>query len=305
MPSSHKLSDVSCDMIRDSKEPDLPASKLSIPGRPPLKRDQSIPASQNNHFVPSLLPSSLAQQQRQQHFSNDDINNTDSLSLGQLKRLVNDMSCSEPAPYAFTYADTASFRGELEEWFTYDKVEQTMMLATWTSFTTTWEAFRAALSIESTPDGDPGVGWVESTGHTRVRFIESLAKGLQEHDAAERLQYLEALTYLAFGSWYETARPELGDLDESPFNALDNEDLPQDESRAYEQPQLHWIKKNVEIIASCEVIQSVMDMLLEACPQERYKPQAHFCMSTFLIAPFSVVLLSQMGQRHCKILSKF
>ena len=275
MPTDHEFENNSHNAKSDSVKPELSASKHSLPTRPPLKRDQSIPASQHNPFVPLLLPSASAQQQQQQqqqqHINNDPVNSIDPLSLGQIKRLVNDISMAEPAPYAFTYSDTASFREELEEWFTYDKAEQEMLLATWTSFSKLWGAFQKTLKSESIADAELNSDWVESTDLVRFRFIEDLMKGLQQHDIEERLQHIEALTYIALGSWHETAGLELEKDHKLLFTESDNKYLSQDEGDCtYAQSQLYWITMNMKFIASCGIVQSVMDLLFEICQQERY-----------------------------------
>ena len=300
MSTDFDIANTSHNGTQDSVKPVVPVSRLSLPPRPPLRRDQSAPASQQVLSAPPLPPSYPSQQQ---HFNNETVNNTDPLSFGQLKRLVNDMPTAEAAPYAFTYADTASFREELEEWFTYGKDEQTMLLTTWTSFTKVWEAFQAALVEERSAYEEASVSWVEANDSTRANFIKSLAKGLRQHDALERMQYLEALTYVGLGSWYETAGIEVGKNYQPTFTDPGEGCSSQDGSCSVRaQSQLNWIKMNVKTITSCGTVQPVMDLLVDLCQQERYELYLSLCLQSFLISANYLVSRSRTRWKRRKFL---
>ena len=258
------LGSSSQDRPQNLVKPELPPSKIPLPARPLLRRDQSVPTSQQVPSVPPPPPPSLPQQEH----GNSDSNVTNNpLSLGQLRRLVNDMSTAEPAPYAFTYTDTASFREELEEWFTYSKEEQTMMLTVWKSFAKAWEAYQLTLLGENTLYEEGNIDWVTAIESTKIDFLKTLKVGLQQHDRAQQVHYLEALTYVAVGCWYETARVEGQDL---LSNNIRNGHL--SHSNSYSQQaysQISWIKMNIKLISSNEILQPVFDMLVQLCQEER------------------------------------
>ncbi|MBE3042599.1 hypothetical protein IMZ48_08490, partial [Candidatus Bathyarchaeota archaeon] len=78
-------------------------------GRPVLARDEAaVPPPAPAPPQSSGPPGSMTVQQA-----------TDSLSLIQLRRLVNDMRQADPVAYDFTYSDTGPHGEEIDEWFVY------------------------------------------------------------------------------------------------------------------------------------------------------------------------------------------
>ncbi len=68
-------------------------------------------------------------------------NPNDSLSLMQLKRIVTDFPKADPTSYAFTYADTATFEEEVDEWFSYNEAEYRRLNRARATFERRWKKF--------------------------------------------------------------------------------------------------------------------------------------------------------------------
>ena len=256
------------DRPQSSTKPEFPSSKIPLPTRPLLRRDQSVPTSQQIPFMPPPPPPSLPQQQ---HVNNDPTINTNSLSFGQLKRLVSDMPTAEPAPYAFRYTDTASFREELEEWFTYSKEEQRMMLTVWKSFAKVWEEYQFTLLGKQITYEEGDIDWIIATEPIKIDFLKNLKAGLQQHDRAQRVQYLEALAYVAVGCWYETAGAKVEEGPDLSSDDIRDGHLPHSSSSDQQtDSQVSWIKMNMKLISSNGVLQPVFEMLVQLCQDERW-----------------------------------
>lgn len=256
------------DQPQSPTKPEIPSSRIPLPARPFLRRDQSVPSSQQILSVPPPPPPPLPQQK---YVNNDPTINTDPLSFGHLKRLVNDMPTAEPAPYAFTYADTASFHEELEEWFTYSKEEQTMMLTVWRSFTKLWEEYQFTSLSEQEDYREADTDWTNATESKRIDFLKSLKAEIQQHDKAKKVQGLEALTYIAVGCWHETAGAEVEKGPELSSNEIRNSH-PSHNNSFTEQAnsQLSWIKTNIKLITTMEILQPVFEMLVQLCQEDRW-----------------------------------
>src|SRR5271154_300309 len=90
--------------------------------RPQLRRDGMAPPP------PSQPPPPAPQS------SFDPGNPTDSLSLPQLKQLVNQFPKVEQRAYAFQFADAQPYREEVDEWFQYSAQDRLMLFGTRESF---------------------------------------------------------------------------------------------------------------------------------------------------------------------------
>src|ERR1700712_3898433 len=118
------------DSNADSSKPQLPRDGISLPTRPGMRRDYSVPAPRQPPppTPPPQLPDLAG-------------NPTDSLSLQQLRRLVQELPKVEPTPYAFTYQDAATFAEELQEWFTYSIEERARISKAQSSFSQEWGSY--------------------------------------------------------------------------------------------------------------------------------------------------------------------
>jgi hypothetical protein len=276
----------------DAKQP-LPEERISLAGRPGLRREGSVPA-------PSMPPPPAPAPAPPPDNNGDLGNSTDSLSLMQLRRLVTDMPRVEPTPYAFVYQDAASLPEELEEWFAYSVEERARILKAQSSFAAEWGAHN---NWVFTGHDDAGLDWIETAPEKRMEFMKKLLAGLEEPDLDKRLRQLEALVYLVLGCWHETAgtqvdkrlpnhsrRPSGDSPDSSRLGtgkgkekAVNRTDTPPPEPTISPEAQreksiqamysksglqLDWIKKNVLMLFEVKGLQVVFDAVRTSCLRE-------------------------------------
>ncbi|KAJ4378673.1 Factor arrest protein 11 [Didymella sp. IMI 355093] len=190
----------------------------------------------------------------------------DALSLSQLQSLVKQAGLPkvEPQPYAFTYDDASSLEEELEEWFTYAVEEQAMLLKAQASFALEWSGFNGQNESSYT---EGGLDWDRATTEQRREFVGHLLKGIREEEPDERLKRLEALVYVLLGCWHETAglaRARAGDEEEEEEKEGEEEEKT---SNAFEKSerQVDLIQHNVRLLADCDGIQTLVDILRTSC----------------------------------------
>ena len=110
----------------------------------------------------------------------------------QLRRIVTEFPKVEPTAYAFTYADTASFEEEIDEWFSYNEAEYKRLQRARDTHTRRWKKFR-------TKD------WLDAGIGERTKFVEKEVKGLQATDLRRRCKSLQTVLHVVLGVWNETA----------------------------------------------------------------------------------------------------
>ncbi|TVY25608.1 Factor arrest protein [Lachnellula hyalina] len=133
-----------------------PQPPTSVPmARPQLQRNQPQPPPPHQP-PPPPSPQQVG-------------NPNDSLSLMQLRRIVTDFPKAEAAPFAFTYADTASFEEEIDEWFSYNEAEYKRLLRANDTFVRRWKKFA-------------GIPWLETEARKRESFVEREVNGLLATD---------------------------------------------------------------------------------------------------------------------------
>lgn len=158
----------------------LPQSSSQTPvpmSRPQLQRNQPQPPPP--HQPP---PPPSAQQ----------VPPTDSLSLQQLRRIVSDFPKIDPTSYAFTYADTASFEEEVDEWFSYNEAEFRRLQRAKGTFERRWRKFA-------------GKEWAEAELTERKRFMKQESDGLLATDLRRRCKSLQTILHVMLGVWHENA----------------------------------------------------------------------------------------------------
>ncbi len=237
---------------KEQKEQNIAPSTAKLPTRPQLRRDGSAPP-------PPQQPPPPAPPQQQ----NDDVGNTtDSLSLMQLKRLVTDMPRVEPIAYAFDYRDTQSFPEEIDEWFQYTGEDRNMVLQGKVMFEAKWENFTSETLVES--GGAPT--WMRASDNERRAFIATKLSGLEDADLFTRVACLEAIVYVALGSWNDTAG--LKDEGDSKIEAREEGD----ESGSIHELsslQIQWMRKGVDMILACSGLQPIFNVFRRICEQEQ------------------------------------
>lgn len=217
-------------------EPPTAQSEQAVK-RPELRRDGSAPP-------PPLQPPPPAPVQQ-----NAD-RPTDSLSLAQLRRLVQEMPKVEQPAYAFEYADAQPFPDEIEEWFQYNEFDRVMLLGMKATFDRQWRAF----SEQNSP-GNGDISWLDAPEELRRTFITRSLDKSRHAEVSTRLEALENLCYAVTGVWGLTAGRSA--LDYSPSA---------DSKTAAENPrskslQIAWIERNVSLLQQCLGIPHLVETL--------------------------------------------
>lgn len=232
-------------------------SSVSLPTRPGLRRDNSVPTPAPLHLPPPAPPAP----------PQDAGQPTDSLSLMQLRRLVDNLPKVEPTPYSFTYEDASSFEDELEEWFSYSVEEQAMLLKSHTSFSREWGVYNDGI-YES---GD--IDWHKASVEQQESFVRFLLGAIREQDPDTRLRKLEALVYVLLGCWHESAGLPTANNTALSSSQGSSSSSSSDHvsSSTYEKSglQIDLIRKNVRLCTDNGVlqdgVQAIVDIMYSAC----------------------------------------
>ncbi|PGH17271.1 hypothetical protein AJ80_04913 [Polytolypa hystricis UAMH7299] len=164
-------------------------SHVKEPVRPELRHGSVAPP-------PPLKPPPPAPLQ-----PNLENNPTDSLSLAQLKRIVQDMPKIETPAYAFEYADTQPFPDEINEWFQYNETDRLMLLGSHASFAQHWATFSQPIPGSDSSD----FCWLLAGERHRTSFIGQVLASLDNPDLLTRIEGLEIICYILTGDWWWTA----------------------------------------------------------------------------------------------------
>ena len=222
--------------------------------RPTLRRDGSAPPP------PSQPPPPAPQQS---YVGGDP---TDSLSLPQLKQLVNQFPKVEQRAYAFQFADAQSFEVEIDEWFQYAEHDRLLLLSSRDSFESRWKIFcrdhldPADSFIRSLGEDEPS--WLQVSEGQREQFLFLLAQGLGSDDAQVRIMFLECIVYILCGVWGITAGLERN---------MDPDDIPYSENGEHDQPnvvQVEWMHKGTDLLSRGASLQELYACFLRAFDTE-------------------------------------
>ncbi|KAJ5757401.1 uncharacterized protein N7511_006095 [Penicillium nucicola] len=200
--------------------------------RPELRREASAPP-------PPLQPPPPAPVQENPGQPSD------SLSLSQLRKLVNEMPKIEQPAYAFEYADTQPFPDELEEWFQYNDFDRVMLMGTKATFNQRWDVFCQQNNISLL------TSWLDVSHDIRRTFISQLLGGLQHADVSVRLETLETTCYLLTGVWGITggkSSPDYPSKDRSHSST---------EAPPWKSLQIDWIEDNVSLLQECSGVMAL------------------------------------------------
>src|SRR5271154_2011596 len=211
--------------------------------RPQLRRDGMAPPP------PSQPPPPAPQS------SFDPGNPTDSLSLPQLKQLVNQFPKVEQRAYAFQFADAQSFEEEIEEWFQYAEEDRRLLLSSRDSFEARWKIFceneRNSSNHFKQTWGIDEPSWLEVDQRIREQFLLLLSHELVDTDVQVRNVVLESIVYILCGTWGLTAGLEGSDA--------------QNSQRAWERnlhdvhrtAQVEWMHRGVDLISNSPALQDL------------------------------------------------
>ncbi|KAL5364789.1 hypothetical protein BJX96DRAFT_157949 [Aspergillus floccosus] len=218
-----------------------PPEPQPLPRRPELRRDASAPP-------PPLQPPPPAPIQQNMERP------PDSLSLAQLRQLVQEMPKVEQPAYAFEYADTQPFAEEIEEWFQYSDFDRAMLLGMRASFDKKWSSFCERQQTESR------VSWIDVSHDLQKQFISELVTSLGDTAVFPRIEALEAICYAVTGVWAMAA-------------GRATDDYPEDESQAVDPKpkslQIKWMEANVSLLCESAGIEPLFACLCRAFEKTR------------------------------------
>ena len=241
---------------RPSKPP-LPRERISLPTRPLLRRDSSVPAPRQP--PPATPPPQVP----------DGNTLNEPLSLQHhVRRSINDMP-KELTPYAFVYEDADQFPHEIEEWFTYSPEEKARLARAQSSF---WQEWGSWNSLTFVPEASYTRGvfdWGRAAPDKRLGFLRTLVAGLSETNLDKRARGLECLVYIFLGCWQETAG--LSDRVDVPTTKGKEKAVdPLEKSDEYEksQTQLDWIRINTLMFLTEIGVQPLLDAFSAKLPTE-------------------------------------
>ncbi|KAI5296133.1 Factor arrest protein 11 [Ascosphaera acerosa] len=213
------------------------------PQRPELRRDSaSAPAPPLP--LPPIKPPPAAPVVEQAPSSP-----TDSLSLAELRRYVQERQGSEQQPaYDFEYADSQPFAEEINEWFHYSEHDCDMLLDSKDAFHTKWQAFCTGAGIA----GDEA-SWLAVEQKDRTSFVELNVKSLRRAaDLSSRVETLGALCYIVAGAWCWTAAASEPSTHPHSDGSVRREGLEQLRER-----QVSWMERGVKMVAAIDGLQAV------------------------------------------------
>ncbi|KAI9669840.1 MAG: Factor arrest protein 11 [Caeruleum heppii] len=230
------------------QEESQPAS-IVLPSRPQIRRDQPQPPP------PQQPPPPPGPHQVQQSEPS-----TDSLSLMQLKRIVTDMPRVEPAAYAFTYEDTASFPEEIEEWFTYDQDERRALLDSKMMFDMAWNDYKRESGSKDTT-----ISWMDADKRVKRKFVESQIAGLNDTTTLVQSQRIAALLYVVLGVWGDPACFDPDNVGETVSSERTLEATPLKGRYKPFQAQIQHIHEGATLLLDLGAAQAVFDILINIC----------------------------------------
>lgn len=206
-------------------------------GRPELRRDQLAPP-------PPMKPPPPAPTE----------NPPDSLSLAQLRKIVQEMPKADQPAYAFKYADSQPFPEELDEWFGYNEPDHLMLLGSKVSFEQSWPTF-CQTDSNSTTNTNQTASWIDADDEARATFVKQMLECFDHSDLFTRIEALEIICYLICGVWGLTAGRV---ADDYPADVSDQESAECPKSKSL---QITWTEKNVLLVYRCGGIPALFEYL--------------------------------------------
>ncbi|KAF9891316.1 Factor arrest protein 11 [Aspergillus nanangensis] len=218
-----------------SQSPAVTAEPQSLPPRrPELRRDIAAPPPPLQPPPPAPIQQNLERP-------------PDSLSLAQLRQLVQEMPKVEQPAYAFEYADSQPFAEEIEEWFQYSDFDRSMLLGMRSSFDKTWSSFCGRQKIDA-PET-----WISTTDDLRKKFMTEMINRLDGETFA-RIEALETICYTVTGAWVMTAGRATDEYLDDVFQGTAADPK-------FKSLQIHWMETNVDLLQKCSGIHPLYECL--------------------------------------------
>ncbi|KAE8354766.1 hypothetical protein BDV28DRAFT_71495 [Aspergillus coremiiformis] len=177
----------------------------------------------------------------------------DSLSLAQLRQLVQEMPRVEQPAYAFEYADSQPFAEEVEEWFQYSEFDRAMLMSMKSSFAKKWASFLDGQNVDSSQNS-----WIDITDGERKTFMSHIISSLQAREVSVHLEALEVICYILSGVWGITAGRAVDDYPEDP-SPKEAAEAPKSKSL-----QIKWIEKNANLFLESSGLGPLLECLCRA-----------------------------------------
>ncbi|KAK4646327.1 Factor arrest protein 11 [Podospora bellae-mahoneyi] len=238
-----------------NQQPSAPSIPPAVPSGPAPPIPNTANSNETNDASqPQQQQGQQSQQQQQQNVSPND-----SLSLAQLRRIVNDFPNREPIAYDYEYTDMGPLEEEIDEWFMYNFWQWVRLNAANRAFHTAWGKYFA--SPESSPtesQAQPPPGWDEVDVSTRKEFITSILGHIKplsddQDDRMVRGEAIGAVVYLVLGRWTETVTVrKVGMLNGVVEGKCKS---------AATKVQLDAMKEGVRVLAECGGVEVMWDAL--------------------------------------------
>jgi N1221-like protein len=219
--------------------PSFPGN-LKSPVRPELRRDAVAPP-------PPIQPPPPAPGQQM-------ADPADSLSLAQLRRIVQEIPKMEQPAYTFRYADTQPFPEELEEWFQYHEPDRMMLLGSKVAFEHNWQAFCDHQELS----------WLAANHDLQASFMKQILEGLRNPDRFARIEALEAVCYAITGVWGLTGGRSVDDFPEE-VTAEEAAETPKARSL-----QIRWIENSVLLVQECSGIPVLFECMRRVFDKDEF-----------------------------------
>jgi DNA replication initiation complex subunit (GINS family) len=171
----------------------------------------------------------------------------------QLKKIVTDFPKIDPTSYAFTYADTASFEEEVDEWFSYNEAEYRRLNRAKDTFERRWKKFA-------------GTAWLDVEQEQREKFVEREVKGLHATDLRRRCKSLQTILHIILGVWDVTAgtKPTAVETEASKSKDKENEaEAPKPKTKATPF-QLEHMKLGIALFSRADGIDVLFNVMENA-----------------------------------------
>jgi DNA replication initiation complex subunit (GINS family) len=171
----------------------------------------------------------------------------------QLKKIVTDFPKIDPTSYAFTYADTASFEEEVDEWFSYNDAEYRRLNRAKDTFERRWKKFT-------------GNAWVGAEQEQKKKFVEKEVKGLYATDLRRRCKSLQTILHIILGIWDETAGIKPSEVNNETSKSKDKEqegEVPKPKTKATPF-QLEHMKLGIALVSEAEGMEVLFNVMENA-----------------------------------------
>jgi hypothetical protein len=218
------------DMTTSDSRPQVQGAAGPLSARPQLQRNQSHPPPPHQP-PPPPSPQQIG-------------NPNDSLSLMQLRRIVTEFPRIEPVAYAFTYADTATYEEEIDEWFNYNDAEFLRLRTAKETFERRWKKFDTR-------------SWMTADREAKMAFIRREVTSLQATDMKRRCKSLQTLLHVTLGVWDETAGIHNSTMIGDELDAPEKSKSKTTATTA----QLESIKAGVLLVSECGGVTQIYELM--------------------------------------------